>query len=164
MSNPNQNNYAFIDGANLYLGMRDIGWKLDYRKFRIFLRDRFDISTAYIFLGFIQEQQALYANLEQWEYEIDFKCTVQRADGTVKGNCDVNLAVRAMIELDNFNQAVIVTADGDFLSLAQHLAGIGKLRQIIAPQSKQCSSLLKKKFHSGTILYIDEHREKLIYN
>jgi hypothetical protein len=26
------NNYAFIDGNNLYLGVRSQGWKLDYKK------------------------------------------------------------------------------------------------------------------------------------
>jgi hypothetical protein len=29
------NNYAFIDGNNLYLGVRSQGWKLDYKKFRL---------------------------------------------------------------------------------------------------------------------------------
>jgi len=26
-----QNNYAFIDGTNLYLGVKSQGWKLDYK-------------------------------------------------------------------------------------------------------------------------------------
>jgi hypothetical protein len=29
-----ENNFAFIDGANLHCGMDTLGWKLDYRKFR----------------------------------------------------------------------------------------------------------------------------------
>jgi len=28
---PRENNYAFIDGQNLNLGVKNLGWKLDYR-------------------------------------------------------------------------------------------------------------------------------------
>ncbi len=31
------NNYAFIDSQNLNLGIKKLGWKLDYRKFRVYL-------------------------------------------------------------------------------------------------------------------------------
>jgi hypothetical protein len=32
-------NYAFIDSQNLNLGVQDLGWKLDYKKFRIYLTE-----------------------------------------------------------------------------------------------------------------------------
>ena len=28
-------NYAYIDGANLYKGVENLGWQLDYKRFRI---------------------------------------------------------------------------------------------------------------------------------
>ena len=31
------NKYAFIDSQNLNLGVRDQGWKLDFRRFRVYL-------------------------------------------------------------------------------------------------------------------------------
>jgi len=34
-----ENNYAFIDGQNLNLGIRELGWKLDFKKLRIYLRE-----------------------------------------------------------------------------------------------------------------------------
>jgi hypothetical protein len=46
-------NYAYIDGANLHRGIKELGWHLDYKRFRIFLKDRYAIETAYLFLGFI---------------------------------------------------------------------------------------------------------------
>jgi len=30
-------NYAFIDGQNLYLGVDELGWQLDYKKLRVYL-------------------------------------------------------------------------------------------------------------------------------
>jgi len=34
MRKNNFNNYAFLDGQNLNLGIREFGWKLDFLKFR----------------------------------------------------------------------------------------------------------------------------------
>lgn len=32
--------YAFIDSQNLNLGVQSQGWKLDFAKFRVFLKDK----------------------------------------------------------------------------------------------------------------------------
>ena len=161
MTTPRKNNYAFVDGSNLYLGMRDVGWKLNYKRFRVFLRDRLEVSTAYIFLGYVPTMQWLYTSLQSWGYQVVLKPTIPLAGGNVKGNCDVDLTLRTMIEFDNFDGAVLVTADGDFLVLAQHLDVAGKLERIIAPQPRGCSSLLKKAFPPGKFLFVDQHRQKL---
>ena len=33
-----ENNYAFIDSQNLHLGIKGLGWILDFQKFRIYLK------------------------------------------------------------------------------------------------------------------------------
>ena len=43
------NNYAFIDGQNLHLGITKLGWKIDYKKFRKYLYDKFSINKAFYF-------------------------------------------------------------------------------------------------------------------
>jgi hypothetical protein len=40
-------NYAFIDGNNLHLGAKDSGWKVDYKRFRVFLKDKYRVAKAY---------------------------------------------------------------------------------------------------------------------
>jgi len=43
MTKKQKNNYAFIDSQNLNLGVqRDLGWKLDYKKFRVYLREKLE--------------------------------------------------------------------------------------------------------------------------
>jgi len=44
-----ENNYAFIDGANLYKGVSDLGWKLDYARLRVWLTEKYNVKMAYIF-------------------------------------------------------------------------------------------------------------------
>jgi len=33
-------NYAFIDGQNLYLAIQKSGWKLDFKRFRVYLKEK----------------------------------------------------------------------------------------------------------------------------
>jgi len=48
-----QNNYAFIDGTNLHLTMLDLGWNLDYKRFRVYLSEHYGISKVYYFVGYV---------------------------------------------------------------------------------------------------------------
>ncbi len=50
MSKDKQNNYAYIDGANLHKGIAELGWRLDYKRFRIYLSDKYAVNKAYILL------------------------------------------------------------------------------------------------------------------
>ncbi len=134
-------NYAFIDGNNLHLGAKDSGWKVDYKRFRVFLKDKYRVAKAYYFIGYMQEHEGLYEYLSNAGYDLIFKPTIPDYDGNTKGNCDAELVLQAMIELNNYDKAVIVTSDGDFACLVKYLQGIDKLEMIISPH-KKCSSLL----------------------
>lgn len=69
----------------------------------------------------------LYKALQLDGYILVFKPTFRNNQGTVKGNCDAELVLQAMIDLDNYDGAVIVTGDGDFYCLVQHLRKNNKL-------------------------------------
>ena len=138
-----ENNYAFIDGQNLYLGIRALGWHLDYRKFRRYLRERFGITKAYLFLGYIRENECLYHNLERWDFILMFKPTIT-IGSAVKGNIDADLVVQSMARIDNYNKALIISGDGDFYSLVGYLLGIGKLEAVLSPDFKSSSWLLRE--------------------
>ena len=55
--------YAFIDSQNLNLGVRSQGWKLDWRKFRQYLRNKYGVVKAYLFIGQIAGNESLYTFL-----------------------------------------------------------------------------------------------------
>lgn len=50
-----EKNYAFIDSQNLNLGIQDLGWKIDYGKFRIYLKEKYGAVKAYMFIGYLPE-------------------------------------------------------------------------------------------------------------
>jgi uncharacterized LabA/DUF88 family protein len=139
-------NYAYIDGANLHKGIQELGWKLDYKRFRVFLKDRYAVETAYLFLGFIPQNSTMYRNLQNAGYVIVFKPTIFNAAGEVKGNCDAELVLQAASDFyeHQFKQAVIVTGDGDFACLVSFLKAKQGLRAVLSPSHEKCSLLLKR--------------------
>jgi len=157
-----ENNFAFIDSQNLNLGVQDLSWKLDYRRFRIYLKEKYKVSTAYLFIGYIPDNQDLYSSLQEAGYVLVFKPTLPNKDGEVKGNVDADLVLQAMIDYEKYDKAVIVTSDGDFYSLVKYLYKNNKLRCVISPYVKTCSNLLKKTAKERIVFMINL-RKKLEY-
>jgi hypothetical protein len=67
-----KDNYAFIDSQYLNLAIRGLGWELDFRKFRNYLRDKYGISKAFLFIGYVPENQNLYISLQKYEFILVF--------------------------------------------------------------------------------------------
>ena len=106
--------YAFIDSQNLHLGVKSQGWDLDWRKFRQYLRNKYNVVRAYVFIGQLAGNESLYTYLQECGYILVFKPTLELSDGTVKGNVDAELVLHTMIHFNNYDKAIIVTGDGDF--------------------------------------------------
>lgn len=158
------NNYAYIDSNNLNLGVKSMGWNLDFKKFRIYLKEKYCISVCYLFIGFIPENQNLYTSLQKDGYVLKFKPVLLDKNGGHKGNVDADLVLQAAIDCceNNFSKAVIITSDGDFYSLVKCLYDKGKLAAVLSPYTETCSILLKKTAREK-IRFIDNLRGKLEY-
>lgn len=158
-----QNNFAFIDGQNLIMAIRECGWALDIKRFRVYLEEKYSVTKAYIFLGFKEEQRVLYKSLQEKGYILIFRPVLKDKDGKVrKGNCDTELVLQAMIDKSEYDQAVLVTGDGDFYCLVAYLIKESKLSKLLIPNKDKYSALLKK-FPSGFLAFVSEQRRKLEY-
>ena len=157
-----QRHSAFIDGQNLNLGIQELGWKLDFRRFRVYLSEKYGVAKAYYFIGFVEGNNDLYASLQSSGYILIFKPTFRNREGKVKGNCDAELVLQTMIDLNEYDQAVIVTGDGDFYCLVGYLRKLGKLRCLLAPNIHKYSGLLKKSAQDK-LAFMNDLRGKLEY-
>ncbi len=178
-----QNVYAFIDSQNLNISIQKMGWKIDWRKFRKFLAVKYNVSKAYLFIGYMVENENLYEYMHDLGYlvvlkpTVDIKLNTEEAvdsnlenvlsvvdtpdqKSTIKGNIDADLVLYAMKEFNNYDQAVIVSGDGDFYGLIEYLMNQNKLKALMAP-NWMYSSLLKpfEKF----IVRLDLERKSLAY-
>ena len=114
--------YAYIDANNLYQNAQNyFDWRLDYKKFYIFLTEKYKTQQVYLFIGHLPEYDWLYKKLERIGYTLVFKEITKDNTGKVKGNCDADMA--HTITKDFYEKgilrkkpykAVIITADGDF--------------------------------------------------
>ncbi|MDD5094491.1 MAG: NYN domain-containing protein [Dehalococcoidia bacterium] len=138
------NNYAFIDSQNLNLSIRKQGWVLDFNRFRQYLGNKYDITQAFLFIGYVPQNQTLYTNLQKDGYLLVFKPTLLLPDGGVKGNVDAELVLHAVIEYENYDKALIVTGDGDFYCLVEYLIKKEKLLKLMIPNQTSFSSLFRK--------------------
>ena len=154
-------NYAFIDSQNLNLAVQEQDWKLDFRRFRKYLEDKYDVSKAFLFIGYVPTMQSLYTALQEDGYVLIFKPTLQLGGGKIKGNVDAELVLHSMIEYQNYARAVIVTGDGDFHCLVEYLEKQGKLLRLIIPNKGKYSALLRR--FAPNMAFISDWRGKLEY-
>lgn len=152
-------NFAFIDSQNLNLGVRSLHWQLDYRKFRLYLKNKYYVEKAYLFIGQLAGNEKLYLSLQEMGYLLIFKPTVETKGGIVKGNVDAELVLHAAaIQYKNYDKAVIVSGDGDFTCLVDFLQERDKLLYVLTP-NRHYSSLLRR--FDSYIKRVDNARESL---
>jgi uncharacterized LabA/DUF88 family protein len=166
--------YAFIDSQNLNVGTQKFGWKMNWVKFRKFLADEYGVTKAYMFIGYIPENESLYEQMHDAGYMVVLKPTfdmtkprAEVAEGEkrederpVKGNIDAELVLWAMKEMPNYKQAIIVSGDGDFYSLVEYLEGKGRLKHLLAP-SGHYSQLYNR--YEEYIVRLDHFKRQLEY-
>lgn len=95
------------------------------------------MTEALLLLIHRHHQRArFYLKLQQFGYKLHLKPVklYHQDDGSTKrkANCDVDMAFYLMKELDNFDRAIILSGDGDFLPVLKHLRKLGKEAIILA--------------------------------
>lgn len=156
------NNFAYIDGNNLYRGVNNSGWNIDFSRFRKWLADKYQVSRAYYFIGLIPKEKDLYTALQEAGFTLIFKEVVYNSQGQPKGNCDADLVLQAVSDAyENLcDQEVIVTSDGDYSGLVKFLQARDKLRIILSPSvQEKCSILLKRT--NAPITYLNDVKDRI---
>lgn len=161
-----ENNYAFIDGQNLHLGTRDAGWNIDYKKLRMYLFDKYNVTEAYYFLGFISDkEQDLYDSLQKAGFILFFREHSSALKGKKKGNvdCDIVFSVmKKLVEKEDFSKIILISGDGDYFKLVDYLVKKEKFEKILFPNKNFASSLYKK-FGSEYYDYLENNKHKVSY-
>ncbi len=142
-----KNNYAYIDAANLHQATKELGWELDYHRFRVWLSEKYGVVKACLFIGLVPKNKNLYTHLQNSGFILIFKEVIYDGIGKPKGNCDADLVVQVMQDAfeNNFEKAIIVSSDGDYSSLVKFLQSQSKLEAVLSPAiEEKCSILLKR--------------------
>ena len=161
-------NISFVDGQNLYFGTtkchicaKNLGielkymnlsnctcgaaWEVDLAKFRVYLRENYNISEAYYVLGYLRDtNQDLYNEIQKAGFIVVFKEHSELLKSKKKGNVDTDIVFEVMKNLlDNqeFNKVLLVSGDGDYKKLVNYLIAKDRFEKILFPNKKFASSL-----------------------
>lgn len=149
----------YIDGNNLYRGAKELSFDIDYKKFRGWLRQKYNATNVYIFIGLISSRTRFYHHLQKCGYILIYKNTIA-VDGIIKGNCDAELVLNTVSDFYTkaFDKCLIITGDGDFGCLIEFLNQKSVLLGVLAPNKNKCSFLLRNK--NIEITFLNDHYHK----
>lgn len=159
-------NLAFIDGQNLHLGTTQNNWKVSHPRFRTYLKDKYKVSEAYYFLGYVSEdQQDLYNGLQKAGFIVLFKEHNKELLAKKKGNVDTDIVFEVMknlIDNQDLNKVILVSGDGDYKKLVDYLIKKDRFGKILFPNREFASSLYKA-LGSEHFDYLDNIRGLIEY-
>lgn len=121
---------VFIDAANIIFCYKDLGWKVDFKKVKKYFETKCSLKGIYYYSAYFEEsagQQSFFEMLSRKGYILRTKKIkkITNADGTItlKGNCDTDMVVDAVASMKEYDTAVIMSGDSDFVSLVNLLRG-----------------------------------------
>lgn len=149
----------YIDTNNLHRSALELGFEINYKRFKNWLRQKYDNPCVYLFLGYIKANDSLYAYLKQCGFVLIFKDTFHTTS-TIKGNCDAELVLNSVSDYyqSKFKKCILVTNDGDFGCLIEFLKNRNALHTVLSPNKAKCSFLIRNK--NIKITYLNDTYKK----
>ena len=92
------------------------------------------------------EMHDLYMRFQEYGYILVWKQHAEVLAGKKKGNVDTDVVFFMMYDTyedPDFDGAVLVSGDGDYMRTVDHLRMKGKLEKVLLPSKKNASSLYK---------------------
>lgn len=145
-----EGNFAYIDNQNMYMATHCANdpWDVDMRRFRVYLDEKYDVSQAHLFMGaFDYQKQDMYRLFQGYGYQLVFREHGIGLRGKKKGNVDVDVAFEMMRDAyasKVMRKAVLVSGDGDYFRVVEHLMHMGKFEKLLLPSRTNASSLYKR--------------------
>ena len=142
---------AYIDNQNLYMSTtrhKTDPWDVDMRKFRVYLRDKYKVEVANLYMGIYEaEYRSRYEAFYDMGYTVVFREHAHTQVGKKKGNVDADIVFEMMLDAyasQLVEKAVLVSGDGDYKKVVTHLIDVGKFEKLLLPSHANASSLYKQ--------------------
>lgn len=132
----------YFDMSNLYFAAKDMGIRIDYARLLDFLVGDRRLQRAYAYLGVAPDDENSHSFitwLSRNGFRVRTKVLRRYEDGTTKANLDMELAIDLLTQAPHIDVAIIVSGDGDFVSLVDAAQREG-LRVEVAATPRQTST------------------------
>ncbi len=168
---------VFVDGSNLFYGIRLLKIRLDYGKLLSFLKGTRQLVRAYFYTS-IPDESTLKKNTPEWEsyqrqrkfleeisnlgYKVKTSLLRRRPSGELKEKeIDIMLAtdMLSLAYLNAYDTAVLVSGDSDFRYTVEEVQKLGKKVEN-ATFLKTSSPILRRA--CDKFIPLDEYTERFI--
>ena len=134
-----------IDGPNLHVTAKTLGFDVDYKRLLAEFQSRGTLLRAMYYSAHQDMGSSGIRPLLDWldfnGYTVVTKAAKEFTDGSgrrrVKGNMDIELAVDAMELAEHVDQMVLFSGDGDFRSLVERVQRRGVRVTVVSTISSQ---------------------------
>ena len=158
--NPAQRVGVFVDVANMYHSAQKLhGTNVDFAQvLKTAVADRQLVrAVAYAIKAETSEEEKFFTALEQQGYETRIKELQTFIGGHKKGDWDLGLAIDAIRMAPKLDAVVLVSGDGDYIPLVEHLKSLGARVEVIAFR-ESCSTKLVEAADDFTNLSAEKQR------
>lgn len=130
---------VFIDVANVVYSLKDLGWRINYKKLQEYFQTRGRLIDIYFYYSTNKENLG-QANLLEMLARKGFKMVVKEVkiiqlkneERLFKGNCDVELTIDMIDLMPAYDTAVLLSGDSDFAPLIKYVQKHGKKVMVIS--------------------------------
>ena len=161
-----------LDVQNLFFAAKDINKRIDFKKIREYFEksgDEIVGMTAYIIRTPEINSEKFENLLKMYNYELNIKHAIitynQGGSKQYKGtDQDISICIDCMSNIDKFDKWVLMSGDGDFIDLCNHLRDKGKNVEVWTMPGKSfnkriCDHVDSIKFLSDDFFY-DKNQNK----
>ncbi len=139
---------AFIDVQNIYMCVKSVfgHTKINYRVLRDFLTRDGALVKMVAFTCYDPENRSqvdfMHA-LALMGYRVVAKPLKRMPDGNIKASMDMEMALEILVSTPYLDEIVLVTGDGDFAPIVDHVARMGKIVKVIGPDRLTSPELIR---------------------
>jgi uncharacterized LabA/DUF88 family protein len=111
---------VFVDAANIEIAAKAKGWRFDYQKLeRELTKSAPEVLGLFYYTAIEGDYQIKAKGIEN--YQVISKPVSCYQDGNKKGNLDLEIARDLITKSREFETAILVSGDGDFTCIVEHL-------------------------------------------
>lgn len=139
---------AFVDVQNIYMCVKSVFGhsKINYRVLKDFLTQKGALVKMVAFTCYDPENRSqvdfMHA-LALMGYRVVAKPLKKMPDGNIKASMDMEMALEILVSAPHLDEIVLVTGDGDFAPIVDHVARMGKIVKVIGPDKLTSPELIR---------------------
>lgn len=153
----------FIDAANIIYSCRDLGWQIKYKRLKEYFEKNVRLIDIHFYFAKREESQKddkFLGVLAQLGFELKVRrlkiFSKKNGSRDTKGNVDGELIVDMLRLHKQFDTAVLMSGDSDFVHAVKYLRELGKRVIVISSRGHVAKELIDT---ANKFLYLNDFKK-----